>query len=177
MAKEQTKLVKRRRFEGKTDYKKRLILLKSNALRFVVRKSNRYILIQIVESKRAQDRVLYTVTSKELLKYRWPEDKSGSLKSISASYLTGYLISKKVGNKENFEKTEKSKFSKGKIILDSGLITSTKGSRVYAALKGASDAGLKIPFNEEIMPSKEKIEKDNFNKVKGEIDKKWQSKK
>ena len=39
----------RRKREGKTNYKKRLGLLKSKSLRLVVRKSNKHILVQLVD--------------------------------------------------------------------------------------------------------------------------------
>jgi len=153
--KRQRKLDKRRRQEGKTNYHKRLILLKSETPRLVVRKTNKYITLQIVESKKAQDKVLYTVSTKELLKHGWPVDKAGSLKSLSAAYLAGLLIGKKASN------------VKSKIILDSGLITSTKGSRVYAAVKGIADSGIEIPFDEKVIPSDKMINKyDFFDKVK-----------
>ena len=42
-------------------------------------------------------------------------------------------------------------------ILDLGLHTSTKGSRLYAVLKGAVDGGLKIPHDKEILPNNERL--------------------
>jgi len=158
MARKQKKLDKRRRQECKTNYNKRLILLKGNKLRLVVRKTNRYIILQIVDSLNAQDKVLYSANTLELLKKGWPEEKKGSLKNLSAAYLGGMLL----GNKAKEIKKE--------VILDSGLIPSTKGSRVYAAVKGVSDSGIKINFDEKIMFDEdkiaEKIGKDVFDKVK-----------
>lgn len=154
----QRRIFKKRRREGKTNYRKRLTLLKSDSPRLVVRKTNRYIILEIVEHEEAQDRVLKILTTKELLKFGWPEEKTGSLKSLSACYLAGLLIGKKAKVK--------------KAILDSGLIPNTKGSRVYAVVKGARDSGLNVPCNEKIFPDNEKIQKyDFFNKVKGEIEK------
>lgn len=160
------KLDKRRRREHKTNYHKRLILLKGNALRLVVRKSNRYLILQIVESTHAQDKILYSTNTKELLKQGWPEDKKGSLKSLTAAYLGGYLLGKKANE------------IKQKVILDSGLIPNTKGSKVYAAVKGLSDAGIEIPFKKEVAPSDKaiegefgKLDSETFNKVKESIDK------
>jgi len=151
------KLDKRRRREGKTDYHKRLTLLKSGIPRLVVRKTNKYIILQIVESSRSQDRVLITVSTKDLLKNGWPADKVGSLKSLSAAYLGGYLIGKKVKDLK-------------KVILDSGLIPSTKGSRVYAAVKGVADSGLEIPHSEDILPSEEMTKKyEFFDSLKNKI--------
>jgi len=151
MVHKQTKLVKRRRREGRTNYAKRLVLLKGNAPRLVVRKSNKYIKLQIVESVHAQDKVICTVSTKDLLKHGWPEEKAGSLKGLGAAYLGGLLIGKKAGDKV-----------KGKIILDSGLIPSTKGSRVYAAVKGVKDVGLDVSVSEEVLPPEESIKKAEF---------------
>jgi len=160
--KKQTKLNKKRRLQGKTNYTKRLILLKGNCPRLVIRKSNKYILLQIIESVHAQDKVLAGVSTRDLLKYNWPENKKGSLKSLGAAYLGGLLIGKKIKEK-----------IKGKVILDTGLIPSTKGSRVYAAVKGVADAGVNIVYNEEVIPDIEKIKKEDFfdevkNKIGGE---------
>jgi large subunit ribosomal protein L18 len=119
-----------------------------------------------VKSLNAQDKVLFSVNTKILTNFGWPKDKLGSLKSISASYLAGYLIGKK------------SKID-SRIILDSGIIPSTTGSRIYACVKGVSDAGLDIKFDKEIAPSEERIRGTNlkselgkeFDKIKSEIDK------
>lgn len=159
MVKRQIKLDKKRKLERKTNYNKRLILLKGNSLRLVVRKTNKQIIMQIIESKLAQDKILYSVNSKELLKHGWPKDKEGSLKSLAASYLTGLLLGKKA------------KELKQKIILDTGLIPSTKGSRIYAAVKGFADSGIEISFNEKIIPGDEMIKKDYdfFEGVKDKI--------
>jgi len=153
------KLNKRRRLESKTNYKKRLILLKGGYLRLVVRKTNKYISLQIVKSEDAKDKVLYAVTTKNLLKHGWPEDKAGSLKSLSAAYLAGLLLGKKA------------KELKQKVILDSGLIPNTKGSRVYAAVKGASDSGIDVKYDEKAMPDEKRMKNkyEFFNKVKENI--------
>jgi len=37
------------------------------------------------------------------------------------------------------------------------LYTPTKGSRIFACLKGAIDAGISVPFSENILPNKERI--------------------
>jgi large subunit ribosomal protein L18 len=156
------KIDKRRRIENKTNYHKRLILLKSKSPRLVVRKTNKYIILEIVESESAQDKVVYSVSTRDLLKSGWPKDKSGSLKSLSAAYLAGFLLGKKAK-------------IKGRVVLDTGLIPSTKGSRIYAAVKGISDAGIEINYDKEMIPSKERIEGKNskvgdvFAKIKNKI--------
>jgi large subunit ribosomal protein L18 len=155
------KIDKKRRRQYKTNYSKRLALLKGDSPRLVIRKTNRYMIIQIVESKNAQDNIRYGVSTKELIKYGWPEEKSGSLKSLSASYLGGFLLGKKAKDIN-------------RAILDMGLIPNTKGSRVYSTIKGASDAGLKINFDKKILPNEEAIKKNmpQFDKILEAIKKK-----
>jgi len=151
--------IKRRRKECKTDYKARLGLLKSGKPRVVVRKTNRYIIGQVVITDIAQDKVVISVSSKELLSQGWPKELSGSLKSLPACYLTGFLLGKK--SKEIKEG-----------ILDIGLQRNVKGSRLYAFLKGLVDAGFGLPHNEESLPNNEMLIKNQktgnlVEKVKG----------
>lgn len=153
--------VKRRRKEGKTDYKARLGLLKSKNPRLVVRKTNKFVIAQIISTEVAQDKIDVGVISKDLLKFGWPKEKEGSLKSLAACYLTGFLLGKKAGKKS--------------VNLDLGLQRNAHGGRLYAVLKGAVDAGLDIKYDEKAMPQEERIKKDDlkqiFEKVKGEITK------
>ena len=135
--------LKRRRRENKTDYKARRILLMSGLPRIVVRITNKYFILQAIESDEAQDKVIATVTSKELLKNGWDEKMAGSLKSIPAGYLTGLLLAKKL--------------KKGKYIMDLGMIRTLKGSRVFAVVKGLIDGGLDIPANESVFPPEERL--------------------
>ena len=154
---------KRRRIENKTNYHKRLILLKSKSPRLVIRKTNKYIILQIIESERAQDKIVYAVNTSELLEHGWPEARKGSLKSLSAAYLGGLLLGKKA------------KVIKERVVLDTGLIPSTKGSRIYAGVKGIADSGIKINFDEKMIPTKERIEGKNtkvadvFSKIKSKV--------
>jgi|TARA_B100001971_G_scaffold210753_1_gene236891 large subunit ribosomal protein L18 len=151
------RLDRRRRRESKTNYTKRLLLLKGNVPRLVVRKTNKYVLLQVIESKHAQDSVVCEASTKELLRYGWPKDKSGSLKSLAAAYLTGMLLANKAKAK-----------NVSKVILDTGLIPSTKGSRIYATVKGVVEGGLEIPHDQNILPSDEMINKYDFvEKIKG----------
>jgi len=153
------KTQKRRRREAKTDYKARLNLLKSGKPRLVVRKTNRYITAQIVESDIAQDKVITRVSSKDLLNNGWPKEKSGSLKSLQAAYLTGLFIAKKSKVKD--------------AILDSGLQRNVPGSRIYALLKGALEGGMTVPHNEKALPSDEKLNSNeklkDLLKIKGKL--------
>ena len=160
------KVQKRRRRENKTDYLKRLKLLKSKKPRLVFRKTNRYIISQYVISKEAKDEIKTGVTSKELNKYGWSEEAKGSLKSITASYLTGYLIGKKIIKK----KLETP-------IIDFGMIPALHKSRCYAFLKGVMDSGIKIECKEEAFPEEARIKgehlknKVDIEKIKSDIDK------
>ena len=157
------KTIRRRRLEKKTDYKSRLSLLKSNKLRLVIRKTNKYILAQAVETNVAQDSTIMAVTSKDLLSKGWPEDKSGSLKSKSAAYLTGLLLGRLLKGK-----------LKQDLILDIGMHRNIKKSRIYAVLKGVLDSGLNINHDAKILPSVEEIKSKKelnaiFEKVKEKI--------
>ncbi len=135
--------LKRRRREAKTDYKLRLGLLKSGKTRIVIRRSNKYFIVQAVESNEAQDKVIKGVTSKDLISQGWDIKFKGSLKSIPAAYLTGLLLAKNLKNKE--------------AILDLGMTKTINGNRVYAVIKGLIDGGLKINANEKVFPSEERL--------------------
>ncbi len=133
----------RRRREGKTNYYKRVRLVLSGKPRFVVRRTNRYIIVQVAEARVEGDRMLAVAHSKELEKrYGW---KGGS-KSTPAAYLTGLLA--------GFRALRAGVVS---AVLDIGLAAPTPGSRVFAALKGGLDAGLSIPHSKEILPPAERI--------------------
>ena len=137
----------RRKREGKTDYRKRIVLLKSGKDRLVVRKSIKNIIAQIVRYDPGGDKIMASATSHELKKY----GLSTLGGNIPVAYLVGILIGKKAiknGVKE--------------AISDIGSYSSTKGSRMYAVIKGAIDAGLKIPVSPEILPSKERVEGKNI---------------
>jgi len=158
-------VAKRRRREGKTNYSKRIMLLKSERPRIVFRRTNKYIIGQYVESHDAQDKVVFGVDSRELLNHGWPEEAKGSLKSVTASYLTGYLVGKKVKDKELEEP-----------IVDFGMFKIIYKGRLFAFLKGLIDAGLNIECKEEALPEDERVQgqhlknKIDFNKIKSSID-------
>ncbi|MGV8131772.1 MAG: 50S ribosomal protein L18 [Candidatus Pacearchaeota archaeon] len=140
------KTIRKRRYEGRTDYKARFFLLKSGKPRVVFRKTNKYLLAQVVVSEIAKDKVLVNVSTKDLLSYGWPEKLSGSLKSLPAAYLMGYLLAKK------------SKINSG--VLDIGLLSHVPKSRIYAFVKGMKDAGFDIPVKEEVIPDEEMINRN-----------------
>ena len=131
----------RRRREGLTDYRQRLKLVKSGLPRLVVRKTNRYIIVQVIKPKLGGDETILTVTSKKLREYGW----KASLKNTPAAYLTGLLAGLMVKDKVE------------KAILDIGLQRPSKGARVFAAALGFRDAGVEIPLGEEKLPSEDRI--------------------
>jgi len=132
----------RRKREGKTNYKKRLELLKGKEARLVVRRTNKHIIMQIVEYHPDGDKILLGVSSKKLESMGWKH----SGKNIPAAYLTGFLLGKTAATK-NIKKAH----------LDLGLRTPMAGSRLYAALKGTIDGGLDVPASEDVFPAEERI--------------------
>ncbi len=141
-----SKTVRRRRQEGRTDYKARMHLLKSGKPRVVFRKSNRYLFGQIVVSEIAQDKVIVGASTKDLLSSGWPKNLSGSLKSLPAAYLMGYMLAKK--SKEIKEG-----------ILDIGLLRHVAKSRAYAFVKGLKDGGFEILCSDDVLPDDKMLSK------------------
>ncbi|MFH1056447.1 MAG: 50S ribosomal protein L18 [Candidatus Micrarchaeota archaeon] len=131
----------KRRREGRTDYEKRLSLLKSGKARLVVRKANKSILVQVIVYGENGDKTVASATSKVLAKFGFP----GKSNTPSA-FLTGLLCGVKAKEKGVSE-----------VVLDVGLHTPSKGSVVFAALKGALQAGLNAKVGEEKLPSEERI--------------------
>lgn len=136
------KLAFRRRREGKTDYRARLKLISLEKSRLVVRITNNHTIVQIIDVAQDGDETLVSAHSKELQKMGW----LGSGKNTSAAYLTGFLCAKKALEAGIDE-----------AVLDIGLKSSIKGAKIYAALKGAVDAGLYVPHNDSILPADERI--------------------
>ena len=131
----------RRRREGRTNYKKRMSLLKSNLPRLVIRKSNKHIYAQIVEYIPNGDKVIVSSCSLELKKLGWNFGPN-----MSTAYLVGFLLGKKAVQ-------HKVKDS----IPDFGLSPSIKGSKLYAVLKGTLDAGLSVRHSEDVLPDEDRL--------------------
>jgi large subunit ribosomal protein L18 len=81
--------------------------------------------------------------TKELVRLGW----SPATGNLPAAYLTGLLAGKRAKAK-GIESA----------VLDIGLNSPTKGSRVFACLKGLLDAGIEIPHDEEVLPSADRLE-------------------
>ena len=140
---------KRRKLEGKTNYKKRLKLLLSKKLRLVVRPSLKNIIVQIAEYYPKGDKIVVSAHSKELEKFGWKFNCG----NIPAAYLTGLLIGSKAKTKEIKQ-----------CILDIGFNKPVKGSRIFACLKGAIDAGIEIPASKNVFPSENRIKGEHITK-------------
>ncbi|MFH1511172.1 MAG: 50S ribosomal protein L18 [Candidatus Woesearchaeota archaeon] len=132
----------KRKKSGKTNYKKRLTLLLSHKARIVIRKSNKNIQAHLVQYHENGDRTIACSHSRQLTKYGWKNSRSNT----PAAYLVGYLLGCKAAKKKIKE-----------AVADLGLYQSTKGNKLYAVIRGASDAGLNVPHSEECIPSKDRI--------------------
>ncbi|MDD1720376.1 MAG: 50S ribosomal protein L18 [Euryarchaeota archaeon] len=132
----------RRRREGKTNYHKRLGLLRSERRRIVVRKGGNNVIIQLIDRGETGDITLVSASALELKKFGY----KGSTGNTPAAYLAGVLFG---------TRALRNGFNEG--VLDLGLNASSKGSRVYAALKGTLDSGFEIPHDDSPLPSPERI--------------------
>lgn len=133
----------RRKREQRTNYKKRLHLLFSQKPRLAVRVTNTRIIAQIISFRPTGDIVTLGVDSLKLRTLGW----AYSCQNLPAAYLTGLLI-----GKEALAKGVK------EVILDTGVFVPHRNGRIYSFLKGAVDAGLRVPHSKEgIFPSVERI--------------------
>lgn len=162
----------RRRREGKTDFYARRRLIQqdknkydSKKYRFVVRRTNRRIICQIIFATIQGDRVLAQADSMELKKF----GVSTGLTNYAAAYATGLLTARRLltelGMADLYKGIETvdgaffDVYEKGvqerrpfKALLDVGLVRTTTGNRVFGAMKGAVDGGLFIPHNTKRFP-------------------------
>jgi large subunit ribosomal protein L5e len=169
----------RRRRECKTDYhaRKRLIIQDKNKYktpkyRFVVRRSNKDIVCQIFSSDLTHDVCLASAYAHELKRY----GVTHGLTNYASAYCVGLLLARRVNKKygldyegqtdvngEDFNvEPDPEGNAPFKALLDVGLQRTTTGSRVFGALKGATDGGLYIPHNDRRFPGTSREGKD-FN--------------
>jgi len=133
----------RRRRKGKTDYQSRRALVLSRLPRLVARRTLKYMTVQIVKAEATGDKVLVSAHSSELAKtYGW----KGDCGNVPAAYLTGLLC----GFRAVAHGVKKA-------VLDLGLQSPSRGARVFAALKGALDAGVIVSHGENMMPDERRI--------------------
>ncbi|XP_047316285.1 60S ribosomal protein L5-like [Impatiens glandulifera] len=156
----------KRRRQGKTDYRARVRLINQDKnkyntpkYRFVVRFTNKDIVAQITSASIVGDHVLAAAYSHELPRY----GLDVGLSNYSAAYCTGLLLARRVLKKlemddeyvgnveasgEDFSVEPADSRRPFRALLDVGLIRTTTGNRVFAALKGALDGGLDIPHSD-----------------------------
>jgi large subunit ribosomal protein L18 len=136
------KVLFKRRRSGKTNYAKRVSLLRPKTSRMVIRKSNALIRTQIVAYDATGDRTVCAAISTELPTLGWKYNP----KNLGSAYLTGFLL----GTRAKAAKVEKA-------VVDLGLHTPMHGGRLFAAVKGARDAGLSIPVSEDVLPDAKRL--------------------
>jgi len=132
----------RRKREDRTDYRQRLRLIRSGKPRFAVRVSLNHVLAQVIRATPSGDLTLASAYSKELEGLGW----KGGTSNTPAAYLVGLLCgyrATKAGIRD--------------CVLDIYMRSPTPQAKVFAALKGALDAGLRIPYGEGILPSDERL--------------------
>lgn len=137
----------KRRLNQKTNYKKRLAILKSKKDRFVIRVSNTLVRAQIIRYNTDGDKTLITVTSKELLGLGY----MSNLKNTPAIYLTALLACQKA-KKQNI--TE--------VVFDLGARNYKSKNKIFAALKAIVDSGIDCPYNEKAFPDENRIDGTAF---------------
>jgi large subunit ribosomal protein L18 len=131
---------KKYRRSDKTDYNKRLSLLKSEKIRLVVRISSKNIIAQLVEYVPKGDKIICGVSTQTIAKeYGWKGPRS----NIPVAYLLGLLLAKKTDIKE--------------AILDIGKRRSIHHSKIYAVVKGVNDGGVLVSSSEKVFPSEDRI--------------------
>lgn len=129
------KVAFRRRRKNLTNYAKRLALVKGMVPRMVVRKSSKGVLVHFMEFAQKGDNVLAGAGSSQLKAYGWSPRCNAP-----TAYLCGLLAGKMAAKKGVKE-----------FNLDIGMYTPSKGAIIFAALKGAIDAGLKTNYSEEMI--------------------------
>lgn len=132
----------RRRRDGRTDYRRRLRLLRGHVARAVVRKTLNNTIVQVVSYEAGGDHVVASAVSKELVKMGW----TAGTGNTPAAYLTGYLAGKRA-----------LKHGVSEAILDLGTQAPSRGGRVFASLRGLVDAGVKVPHDAAVLPKDERI--------------------
>lgn len=150
------KLRFRRRREGKTNYHRRLRLIKSRRTRVIIRASTKHLTVQFADAKIQGDLMIASAHSKEL------ENKfgyQGNTGNLPAAYLTGLIAglrAKKAGAEE--------------AILDLGVFV--KQARVLAAFKGVLDAGIDVPHDESFLDEnlEERIKGTHIQSYAGHFD-------
>src|ERR1041384_5256110 len=131
----------RRIREKKTNYRKREKLLVGKKDFVTVNVSDQNVSAQLIRPDLLGDKVMASVHSNELLSYGW----KGSRKNIPSCYLVGLLLGKKCLQK---------KISSAILYIGKRHFT----TKIAACLKGLAEAGLEMPFSEDVLPSDDRIQ-------------------
>ena len=176
----------RRRREGRTDYKARARLVGQDNTKYntpkhrlVVRFSNRYVTAQIVRTLLEHDVVVVAAYSFELAKY----GLTVGLSNYAAAYATGLLLARRTlkqfnmdedfeGNEEvgedynSVDEVDSGERQPFRAILDVGLRRTSRGSKLFAVMKGACDGGLNVPHEPQRFvgydPQEEELDSDKL---------------
>jgi large subunit ribosomal protein L18 len=104
--------------------------------------------VQLVVANSTGDRVIASANSLELAKrYGWKIHCG----NVPSAYLTGLLVGVKAKSKGHSE-----------AVLDVGPRKASNGGRMFAALKGAVDSGIKIPHDEKVFPDDSRLRGDHI---------------
>lgn len=122
----------RRRREGKTNYHRRMRLIRSRRNRVVIRTSNLHTTVQVFDAEIKGDIKLAQAHTSQLSKEFGWNYNTGNLPS---AYLAGYLC----GLRAKAAKIEDA-------ILDVGILV--HDNRVKAAFRGFVDSGVPVPHDE-----------------------------
>jgi len=162
---------RRRRREGKTDFKARIKMVRQDRnkyntkkYRLIVRFTNRKCICQVAYATILGDIVVSQATSTELAKYGIP----AGYKNYAAAYATGLLVARrtlkkfsmdaaikgkeKIDGEEYHVEEEETDQRPFKCILDVGIRRTCIGARMWGALKGAVDGGLHVPHSTKNFP-------------------------
>jgi large subunit ribosomal protein L18 len=132
----------RRKQEQKTNYKKRLSYIISGKPRAVIRSSSNTLIVQIVDYAKTGDLTRVLVNSKALVGFGWKYKCS----NIPAAYLSG-LLAGKLAKEKNISEA----------VVDFGLQRPVHGSKLFAAVKGLTDAGVNTSADESVFPNAERL--------------------
>ncbi len=132
----------RRRREGRTDYKKRLALLKSGKTRAVVRRQNNTTIVQFIDYDPEGDIVRAQATSRDLESQGY----QGHPGNLPAAFLTGLLAGSRAAEAGIEE-----------AVLDIGPHNPQPETGIFAALKGVIEAGIDVPHSDHILPEDERL--------------------
>jgi len=137
----------RRKREFKTDYGKRLRLLKGHRTRLVLRPFSRSIVGQLIVYKPKGDEVVAAVNSLEMKKLGWKYNCA----NMPAAYLAGLKLGK-IGLGKGVKEA----------VLDLGFNKAAAGSKCFSFVKGVLDSGLEVPVAKEVLPSEARIKGEHI---------------